>query len=189
MDRKYSLDIFKDCDFEVSWNTIKVGYDLDRLTSEEIGKFAMQFLEMHPSLVNEYVSELILGIKEEDLDIYLQRLFDSLNLTIPKENSYMWNMEWYKWRYCIIYKMLQHITDEEKLLESVEGLYSDFGYPEDMSPFIYYMPLEENNIPTDSRIARSRLVSNLKKFLAKEKERLVSTKKFEFLPNRAHFAK
>ena len=40
-------------------------------------------------------------------------------------------------------EMLKHIKNDEELLMKIEGVYADFGYPEDMKHLIYYMPLED----------------------------------------------
>jgi hypothetical protein len=182
VESKYPIDIFKNNDLEVSWNTIKVGYDLDRLTSDEVGRFAVQYLETHSDLVNEYIFELILGIKKEDVSTDIKKVFTSLGLKMPEKNTPEWNKEWYKWRYCIANEMVKSITNEEELLERIEGVYADFGYPEDMSSFIYYMPQEENIPPVASHVARSSLIAKIKKFIAKEKTRLLLNENTEKLP-------
>src|SRR3990167_763779 len=159
VESKYPINIFKDNDLEISWNTIKVGFDLNRLSPKEISKFAMQYLEMHSDLVNEYISELIFGIKKEDISTYIKKAFTSLGLKMPEKNTPEWNKEWYKWRYCIMSEMVKHIADDEELLECIEGVYADFGYPADMSSFIYYMPQEENILPVASHVTRSNLIA------------------------------
>ena len=142
----------------------------------------MQHLETHPALVNEYISELILGIKKKDVSTYIKKVFTSLGLKMPEKNTPEWNKKWYKWRYCIVNEMVKSITNEEELLECIEGVYADSGYPEDMSFFIYYMPQEENIPPVASHVARSNLIAKIKIFLAKEKARLLLNENIETLP-------
>ena len=56
-------------------------------------------------------------------------------------------------------------TNGQALLDDIESVYADFGYPHDMEPFIYYMPSECDS-STDN------LVKRYGEFLASEKNRL-----------------
>lgn len=175
VESKYPISIFKDNKVVCSWATIKVGWDLNRITKEEIKKFALEYLEQHSTTVNEYISELILGIKNEEVSIYLKRIFESLGLKEPQKYTPEWNKEWLKWRYCIMSEMAKSILDEEKLLISIEGVYADFDYPEDMTEFIYYMPRTENldnKQQMNPQEARNKLVKKLKIFLKNEKAKI-----------------
>lgn len=169
MEAKYPLSIFKNSGLECSWSTVKVGWDLKRLTIEEIGKFALDYLETRPNLINLYISELIFGVKDYEMDDYLKELFISLNLSLPEEESSVWNQEWRKWRFCILNAMVKNITDDQELLETVEGLYADFGYPQDMVPFIYYMPSGDDLSQLTYEECLKRLVNKIHNFLVKEK--------------------
>lgn len=170
VEAKYPLSIFKDSGLECSWNTIKVGWDLKRLTVDEIGKFALDYLETQPNLINLYISELIFGIKDYEMDDYLKKLFISLNLSWPEEESSVWNQEWRKWRFCILNAMVKNITEDQELLGTVEGLYADFGYPEDMASFIYYMPKSDDDTEQlTHEEACKRLIKTIFNFLVEEK--------------------
>ena len=52
------------------------------------------------------------------------------------------------------------------LLDDIEGVYADFGYPSDMEPFIYYMPNDSGESSPEALIGRFHA------FVASEKERL-----------------
>ena len=56
-------------------------------------------------------------------------------------------------------------TEDQELLDDVESVYADFGYPRDMEPFIYYMPSEGDSSAED-------LVKRYRAFLVSEKTRL-----------------
>lgn len=51
------------------------------------------------------------------------------------------------------------------LLDSIEGVHTDFGYPRDMESFVYHMPNENNSSVED-------LIKSFHEFLASEKTRL-----------------
>src|SRR5260221_12806249 len=91
VEAKYPFIIFKDNGLECSWNTVKVGWDLKRLNTDEIGKFAVSYLETQSGLVNQYISELIFGIKDYEMDDYLKKVFGSLHLNWLEEGSSVWN--------------------------------------------------------------------------------------------------
>lgn len=173
VESKYPINIFKKCNLDCSWNTIQVGWDLKRLTIDEIHKFALDFSELHPELINEHISELIFSKNEYEIENLLKKIFYSLNLELPLPNSPLWHKEWQKWRYCILSYMVDQIQDAEELLIKVEGLYADFGYPEDMKSFIYYMPADEELVNLKSHEARNVLIKRLKNFLNTEKTELI----------------
>ena len=66
-------------------------------------------------------------------------------------------------RYAILYSLDR---EDENLLEKIESVYSDFGYPQDMESFIYYMPSNEKESSVE------KLMANFYAFLKEEKIRL-----------------
>ena len=174
VESRYPLSIFNDNNVAIDWDTIKVGWDLQRITPDEISKFAVDYLEQHPSLVNEYVSELIFGVKDYEIGTYLQNVFKSLGMGTPEKNSIRWNIQWRKWRYCIMSEMVKNISNSADLLQAIEGVYADFGYPEDMNGFIYYIPIDqritENTI--DTLDGHEKLMKVLNTFLVDEKRKI-----------------
>jgi len=170
----YPIKIFSDNHISCSWATVKVGWDLKRLTTGEISAFAMDYAEQNQEFVNEHLSELALVVRSHEVNEHLNKILKALNLDIPEKNSSLWNKEWRKWRYCIMREMLKLIKDDEELLEKIEGVYADFGYPEDMKHLIYYMPLEEHEKKEYESLepaqARKKLVEEVRQFLDKEKE-------------------
>jgi|GEM_PF-758380 len=186
VEAKYPLSIFRDNNILCTWNSIKVGWDLKRLTEKEIGNFALDYLELHPGLISEYISELVFGVRDYQVAEYLKKVFASLGLELPEEGTRIWNQEWRKWRFCIMREMHKNIHDNEKLLMAISGVYADFGYPIDMASFIYYMPPLD---PTDIEHlnpdqARGRLVVKLDAFLIRE--RLAIENGCDFLPKKIY---
>lgn len=172
VEAKYSIEIFEKNDIDCTWDTIQVGYDLERLTLHEIEKFAIFYLESHPKIINEYISELICGIQEYEINNCLKNAFLSLGLKFPEKYSAIWNREWLKWRYCILSEMVKNIKNDEELIYKVEGLCADFGYPDDMKNLIYYMPADKVVMPLTPVEARKKLIEKAKNFLAYEREKI-----------------
>jgi len=186
VEEKYPISIFKNNNIPCSWNTVKVGWDLKRLTGKEIGIFALDYSELHPGLINEYISELVFGVKDYEISEYLKKVFDSLHLTLLEEATPIWNQEWRKWRFCIMSEMYKNINDHQELLVKIEGVYADFGYPIDMVPFIYYMSSEDPEIikKLTPEQALARLVVKLSTFLIQE--RLIIENGCDILPEKIY---
>ena len=169
VEAKYPIRIFQNNGLVCSWITIKVGWDLKRLDLDEIRDFAISFLEAHPTLINEYIAELIFGVREYEFENLIKKIFKSLMMDFPIKKSSLWNQEWRKWRYCIISEMINQISDPQELLLRVEGAYADFGYPEDMKHLIYYMPSNEVSNQEEANI---NLIKKINTFLKEERERI-----------------
>ena len=164
---------FQENDMVYSWNTIKVGWEIKALIFDDITEFAIHFLELHPNLVNQYISELMFKPREYEIDGLLKNIFDTLSLESPEQDSPAWNKEWRKWRYCLLMELIRVVENKDELLVRVEGLYADFGYPVDMVSFIYYMPSDDNHEPDLSlEDAHIRIINKLKLFLREEKLRI-----------------
>lgn len=60
----------------------------------------------------------------------------------------------------------------EELLDGLSEVYADFGYPEDMEPFIHYMPSSDGYNPLlySKEENINRLVSLFEEFLQKKKK-------------------
>ena len=64
------------------------------------------------------------------------------------------------------YAILASLDSEgQELLDDIESVYADFGYPRDMEPLIYYMPSEGDSSTDD-------LVKRYREFLVSEGARL-----------------
>jgi hypothetical protein len=176
--------LFKNNGFESSWYSVKVGWDLKYLNTDDIASFALHFLEQNQHLINAHISELILQEPNLNIDLILKKLFISLTLEFQEKNSPLWNKEWRKWRYCVLMDLVKHVQDKEELFMKIEGVYVEFGRPEDMTPFIYYMPADDTTDKEDPDHARELLVEKLKSFLEEEKIRIKSG--CDFLPRTMH---
>ena len=171
METKYSIQIFQNNGLHCSWATIQVGWDLKCLAPDEIGKFAIYFLQTHPNVINEWISEFIFGVKDYEVEESLKKIFKSLKLDFPIKKSSLWNQEWRKWRYCIISEIIKDVSDVQELLIEIEGIYADFGYPEDMRSLIYYIPSDEvNNEGHEASCAY--LARKINNFFKEERERI-----------------
>ncbi|MCX5925493.1 MAG: DUF2247 family protein [Candidatus Dependentiae bacterium] len=181
-ERKRPRCIFQDKVMAYSWSTIKVGRDIQVVTQvcqdiqiitfDDIAEFAIHFLELHPHLVNQYISEFMFKQQRQDIDWLLKNIFVSLNLEFPEKGSPAWNKEWRKWRYYLLTELIRVTENKEKLLIKVASLFSDFGYPKDMISFIYYIFADDNVAGSSLERTHAIFLNNLKLFLHEEKLRI-----------------
>ena len=166
----YGISEFQNNNVSYTWSTVKVGWDLKCISINDIVKFGLHFLELHPHIINQYISDLMFEEQIKNIDVLLKNIFTSLNLEFPEKDSSLWNKKWRKWRYCFLTSLVKKIKDQNELLHRVENVYADFGYPIDMTPFIYYMP-KKNDVVIHSNEKETpiELVNKLKQFLYEEK--------------------
>ena len=73
-------------------------------------------------------------------------------------------------RYMILDYARNNSSNTKSLLEFAEEVYADFGYPEEMSSFIIYMPVSDDYKPSlhTEEENLNRLIHNFDKFMANE---------------------
>lgn len=77
-----------------------------------------------------------------------------------------------KWLYLVLDWLYQHRADLADPLQTVEEVYADFGYPECLSSFVRYMPMQGPDL--GSRAANeARLFERWKSYLDECAGRLV----------------
>jgi hypothetical protein len=172
VEAQYPLDIFKEANISYSWETIYVGRKLKLLPIKEVGKYAVEYLAKHAECKNQHIAELAFGAEEQEINNLLKKVAKTLDSEILQENSEVWNLEWRKWRYCILKSIQTNIRDAEKLLDAISFVYADFGYPEDMISFIYYMP-QKSEVTNNIDQNRKTLLNNFNEFLNQEKNKIM----------------
>ena len=72
-----------------------------------------------------------------------------------------------KWLYLILLWLYERRQSVDDPLEEVEGIYADFDYPDDMVPFVRYMPPIDGYDPSSHSVAenQARLYENWKGYL------------------------
>ncbi|WP_353855654.1 DUF2247 family protein [Bacillus sp. Bos-x628] len=170
---KYTIEILKKHKIHYDWKTIYVGIRLDLISYKEISKYAMEFLSNHAECENSLILDLAWGAGDQDEDYKkLQMILIELYSELIEEESSQWDIEKRKWRYGITAHLKEKNEDSpEKLLDELSEVYADFGYPEDMEPFIHYMPPSDGHNPLlySKEENINRLLSLFEEFLQKER--------------------
>jgi hypothetical protein len=141
----YSLRRLKQSNLHYDWKTIYVGYKLSIIKEGEVTQYAVEFLATYPHCENTSIVDLAWGEFDIDYERMLKGIVQELYGGEPIESSSVWEYEKRKWRFSILHDLdAEHKHSPQTLLHKIAEVYADFGYPEEMERFIYYMPSKGN---------------------------------------------
>jgi hypothetical protein len=144
------------------WYTFYVGIEENYFRKEILTEFAIELMQKGDN--SELISALAWGIDEEDFAETMARI-KRRHVQFLKKKTGSWEIEFRKLRYVYLKKAEKECTSENELLDAIAQFYDNFGYPEDMSGFINYMP---QDLPTSS----TDLLNRFKCFLEFERKYL-----------------
>ena len=171
---KITIKMLDESDLSYSWSTIYVGISIDIIECSEISNYAIKLMSEDNYKDNEFINELSWGIEGKLKDEVLREMRMNLSLENMIDDSKEWRVEEQKLRYILLNNLRLTIKDNKELLEKVEEVYTDFGYPEDMESFIAYMPAKDNYDPSKHCVEENNkhLVELFYDFLEKEKKNI-----------------
>ncbi|UOE63144.1 DUF2247 family protein [Priestia filamentosa] len=170
----YSLCRLKQSNLHYDWKTIYVGYKLSIIKEAEVTQYTVEFLNTHPTCENSSIMELAWGEVDIDYERVLRGIIQELYGEELIGGSSLWEYEKRKWRFSILRDLdTEHKHSPQTLLHKIAEVYADFGYPEEMERFIYYMPSKENTELLSSEEDHIvRLICFFYEFLRKEQRDL-----------------
>lgn len=144
---------------EVSWRDIAFGAGRGLISSKEVADYAL-------SHINE-------STEDNDLPILLNLAYDE-----PSEGDMVSMCESLsspaelldaekRWRYALVHDAIFCNATSRKKLEQLDSIYAFFGYPEEMSHFIYYMPQSITSIANSANpdSPEERILSEAQRYL------------------------
>jgi hypothetical protein len=169
-----SLRRLKQSNLSYDWKTMYVGYKLHIIKEAEVTQYAVEFLSTHPNCENASIVELAWGEFDIDYERVLKCIVQELYGEEPIESSSLWEYEKRKWRFSILRDLdAEYKHFPQMLLHRIAEVYADFGYPEEMKRFIYYMLSKENTELLSSKEDHIvRLIRFFYEFLRKEQKDL-----------------
>ena len=158
----YGINIFDKIKMPLDWAMVYYGINNNILNIDIAKEFACRKLENDEQLSEE---ELELSWNSNNrLDVLelIEKILDSqgnVEESIEKAKD--------KLRIAIIIYLRETEKDKVRLLEQIDMIYADFGYPEDMEKFISYMPISDEAISSGCTIEDNRnyLLSKLDNFI------------------------
>lgn len=164
----YGIDIFDRVKMQLDWSIVYYGIKNNILSHDIAQEYACRILE-HNELPFEEEVELswnsgnrldVLELVEKILAIQGNR-----NESMEKAKD--------KIRIAIIIYLRNTERDINKLLEKINIVYADFGYPVDMEKFISYMPMDDEYVPSEHTFEENNyfLLSRLDLFIEAQVEK------------------
>ena len=158
----YGIDLFDRIRMPLDWTLVYYGINNDILSINIAHEFACRKLE-HDEHMSEEELELTWTSKNrQDVLELIERIL-SIHGNVDE------SIEKAKDKICIA--IIIYLRDTEKdigrLLEQIDIIYADFGYPEDMEKFITYMPSNDEYNPLKHKLEDNRyyLLSKLDDFI------------------------
>ncbi len=141
---KTTLDMMDAAGMKYSWETIYIALLSDLIEIDEIERYAVKVMESDDYEDNELINDLAWGGKRKE-----EIIKDMLETGLVKEANVSEKLELDKIKYSILFDIREQYGNcRERFLRKVAEAYADFGYPEDMSAFVYYMPTNDKEITT-----------------------------------------
>ncbi len=157
---KITLDMMDLADISYSWKTIYTALLYDFIEVSEVEKYAFKVIESDNYEDNEFINDLVWGGKEKE-EIVHNMLEEKLVTNVICFEEF----ELSKIKYTILFYLKNRYEgSSEELLRSMELVYADFGYPNDMSAFIYYMPTNDKMASTKEE-REINMISKFDKYL------------------------
>jgi hypothetical protein len=170
------LGILRQNNIPYSWNTLRVAKKYSLIETSQVSDYAVEYLFDHSQETNQYIAEFVCCDKTTSINDILDKVADAFDKKIDCD-SFEWELEKRKLRFCILIYLKQHVSDESELLDKIALVYDDFGFPKDMENFIYYMPSKDfNPLEHSKEECMERLVKLFDDFLSNEKRYLAGSK-------------
>lgn len=164
---KITLNMMDTAGIMYSWKTIYIALLHDFMEICEAENYAIKKLEsdIYESKEMELINDLIWGGKRKE-----EILYTMLETGLAKDVNLFEAHELNKLKYSILYYLKrQYIASDEVFLRKIAEVYADLGYPEEMSDFIYYMPIDDKE-PSTKEECEKAMVSKFNGYLKELKQ-------------------
>jgi hypothetical protein len=179
MQKVYDYKCVKSLNIDMNIYFVLRGLQLKLVTKKFAEDFAVDLIE-HYDQVDNHINELAWGVKSEidAVDLLLKTISDSDLLrkyeSLPDlSSSDQFDKEIWKWRYVMLKDAVTNYKSKHELFESIDIIYSHFGFHEDMYDLIYYHPTKEKMMGTPED-AQKKLESTIHDFVEKQSNLFVS---------------
>lgn len=128
----YKIEVIKKNVFDCNWTTLFVGRQLKLISSLEVTKYAVKYLENDPTINDEHILELAWEQEEDQVDDLLKRV-------VSESSSEVMEKEYHKWLYSVIKEeysnALLNNDVEDSVFREIENIFSMFNTPQHMHEF------------------------------------------------------
>lgn len=148
----------------LNWNVIFLGIRDDLIDAESAIRYANKLVENNVTEDNSLLVELFILENVEKAEV-LRLLYDIVSQDVTEEYAKK------ILRYIILDSIEQTKQDDKTILNTIENVYADFDYPEDMASFISYMPVDDTTYNPSAHTLKEneqRLIEKFNMFLKNE---------------------
>lgn len=162
---KITLNMMELAKIRYSWKTIYTALLHDFIEVSEVEKYAFKVIESENYEDNEFINDLVWGGKEK-----VEIINNILEEKLVTNAECFEEFELSKIKYTFLFYLKNRYEGlNEELLRAIELVYADFGYPKDMSDFIYYMPSNDKMESTKEK-NEIRMISKFDEYLMRLKK-------------------
>ncbi|MGX7417312.1 DUF2247 family protein [Carnobacterium gallinarum] len=146
-----------------NWSTIYVGIEEGYFDETVLTDYAIELMEKGED--SDFINEMAWGISKDKLPEVMSNI--KINY-LPEidETKFEWSFENEKLRYVYLANLKNESKDNQELLNGIAQFHDNHNYPEDMIPFINYMPQDSPSNEND-------MLKKFNEFLKIEKEKLL----------------
>lgn len=166
----YTID-FKEHFKLLNWDVIYWGIEKDFIEAQSAIDYANKLIEYDSAKDDAIIVELFL-LDYVNKDEVLSRMCKLYPQSALKEKNGIRCL-----RYMILDDIMRKGETQAKILRDVEDVYADFDYPSDMTPFISYMPIENEDYNPSAHTQEEnekRLFEKFTVFLERERQHILS---------------
>lgn len=128
----YKVEIIKENAFDCNWTTLLVGRRLKLISSLEVTKYAVKYLENDPTVNDDLILELAWEQEKDQLNDLLKRV-------VSESSTEVMDKEYHKWLYSVIKEEYSNtlLNDdvEDSVFREIENIFSMFNTPQHMHKF------------------------------------------------------
>ncbi len=150
---------------QLTWSDVQFGIEQGLLPGQDVAGLAAD--QMERGTHDELVVELAGSAHDEPVLERVQRLASAEQSEDPLDVRR-------KWAYLALAWIFEHRAHYPDALDLVEKIYADLDYPEQVAPFVRYMPSDEPDLGSRER-NEQRLISKWADYLRAESVRFAGT--------------
>lgn len=161
----YNLNIFDKYNINITWSDVYYGVDKNLLDLNCVSEYAVRCLETETNDSQEIID---LAWESGDRLYLLETMADIIHRESQLEAHQFQSV--IKWQYCIIKNLKDVQKNFIELSNSLDEIYADFDYPEDMEEFVSYMPIKDGYKPKEHSKEENiqRKINKIDEFLDKK---------------------
>lgn len=125
----------------INWSCVYWGIQKQLIEPENAIIYANKLIENNPDSDTPEIIQLLIIDKVDKHSVLtlIEKMFPEKKDLVNKKTYALRTL-----RLILLLEIKENISNNDDLLDEIEKIYTDFGYPTDMEGFISYMPNQDN---------------------------------------------